>query len=87
MNANKLLEKKDNYITALNAIKSNSGNEFVLLLVTDILKNGSYIFFDNNQSTINFLSRTFDEIVYEGLFLNEIVSRKKQVIPLIMENE
>ncbi len=87
MNADKLLKDKDNYISALNDLKNASEASFVLLLVTDVLKNGSYIFFDNNQSTINILSRSFDVNVYEGLFLEDIVSRKKQVIPLIMENE
>ena len=87
MNAERLLRNIDNYVVALNALKSETDNEFILLLVTDVLKNGSYIIFDNNQSTVNILSRAFDEIVYEGLFLEGVVSRKKQVIPLIMENE
>ena len=87
MNAEKILRRKDKFIESLDKIKEESKNEFVLLLITDILKNGSYILYNNSQTAENILSRAFDKKIEEGLFLNEVVSRKKQVIPFIMENE
>jgi inorganic pyrophosphatase/exopolyphosphatase len=32
------------------------------------------------------LERAFDTDIYEGVFIPSVVSRKKQVIPLLMED-
>ena len=37
--------------------------------------------------TYNVLQRAFNEDIYEGMYLENVVSRKKQVIPLLMEIE
>ena len=87
MDGNRVLDRKDKFVEALNTLKENTASSFTLLIVTDILKKGSYILFDNNQSTINILSRSFGKLVEEGTFLEGMVSRKKQIIPMIMENE
>ena len=55
-------------------------------MITDILKNGSYILFTDNTYTHNLLSRGLEEEVSEGMFLEGFLSRKKQVVPLLLEN-
>jgi manganese-dependent inorganic pyrophosphatase len=87
MNADKVLERKDKFIDSLNKLKEEKEDEFVLLMITDILKNGSYLLYSENDITRNILSRAFDKEATEGMFLEKIVSRKKQVIPSLMENE
>ncbi len=87
MDAQKVLDRKDKFIEALNEIKNSSQMEFVLLMVTDILRNGSYLFYSDGLATKNLLSRALEKDIYEGIFLEQTVSRKKQVIPAIMENE
>ena len=87
MNADKVLERKDKFIDSLNKLKEEKEDEFVLLMITDILKNGSYLLYSENDITRNILSRAFDQEAKEGMFLEKIVSRKKQVIPSLMENE
>ena len=52
--------------------------------VTDIIKEGSYIIYSNESKEI--LEQSFNLIdIKEGMYLDKIVSRKKQIIPNIME--
>ena len=83
----KILDRKDSIIKELNKFKINNKSDFVILMITDILTNGSYILYDQSTLTFNILQRAFNQNIYEGLFLDGVVSRKKQVIPLIMEVE
>lgn len=56
----------------------------VTLFVTDIVKNGSYVLY--NDSAKHIIEDSFDlNEVEEGTFLNGMVSRKKQILPAIME--
>ena len=56
----------------------------VTLFVTDIVKNGSYVLY--NTSAKHIIEDSFDlNEVEEGTFLNGMVSRKKQILPAIME--
>ncbi len=87
IDASKILNHQEDFIEALNKIREEKDDEFVLLMITDILKNGSYLLFSENSITRNIISRTFDMTANQGMFLDGMVSRKKQIIPLIMENE
>lgn len=87
MGAQKLLERKDSIVKELNKYKISTKSDFVILMITDILTNGSYILYDQSILTFNILQRAFNQNIYEGLYLDEVVSRKKQIIPLIMEVE
>ena len=85
MDSEKLLKRKDELIKSLNDIRDNTKSNFVVLMVTDILKNGCFLFYSDDAVSLNILSRALGNEVYEGLFLDGVVSRKKQIIPLIME--
>ena len=85
MNSKDILARKDKIIEELNKIREDKDLDFVLLLITDISSNGSYILYSDTQLSHNMLSRAFNKEVYPGLFLPQVVSRKKQVIPMIME--
>jgi len=50
--------------------------------ITDIFKNGSYILFNENAKET--LKLAFDEKLEQGTFLENMVSRKKQILPAIM---
>ena len=83
MNTDAILNKKNEFISTLNSIAKNEGYAIVALFVTDILKNGSYIFFNENSKDI--ISNSFGvEDIKEGHFLDGLVSRKKQIVPKIM---
>ena len=85
MNSKDILARKDKLIEELNKIREDKDLDFVLLLITDIATNGSYILYSDTQVSHNMLSRAFNKEVYPGMFLPQVVSRKKQVIPMIME--
>lgn len=63
--------------------ESESKNYFMYLLaVTDIIKEGSSLYYYCNDD--NFISRAFGCDNAQGDFIKDIVSRKKQIIPQIL---
>ena len=56
------------------------------LFITDILNNGSYIFY--NDSAKEILENSFNiKDLYQGYFLKNIISRKLQMVPVILEQK
>lgn len=80
-----ILNEQEEYVNILNNISINKGYDVVLLFVTDIINNGSYVLFNDSSKEIVKSSFNLDDI-YEGVYLKNIVSRKKQIIPVILEN-
>ena len=77
---------KDNMeeiIRELNSI-SRRDDSVVTLFVTDVVKNGSYVIFNDNSKEVIKDSFNIDDLE-EGYFLEGYVSRKKQILPAIME--
>ena len=71
------------YIKVLDEVSQANNYNLVALYVTDIIKNGSYIIFNNR-------GRDIIEIAYnkknieQGYFADGCVSRKRHVVPIIM---
>ncbi len=83
LNSEDILDRKYEYIDALNNMKSNRNFNAVIMCVTDIIKDGSYIFFD--EGSYNLIKEAFElETIEEGYFFDKCLSRKKQLVPLIM---
>ena len=55
----------------------------VCLYVTDIIKNGSYVIFNRKGSGI--MNLIYQDIVEEGYFVEGCLSRKKHIVPVVME--
>lgn len=82
LNSKEILDKKDEYISKINEMKSNRKFDLVVMCVTDLLDNGSYILYDDESKDL--VGRAFDnEEIYQGYFVKDCLSRKKQVVPLI----
>lgn len=64
-------------------VKDDGRYYMVLLLVTDILKEGSYVYYVTKAR--NLLSTAFSFHIDQGTFVPGVISRKKQVIPRIAE--
>ena len=74
----------DEYVTLLNDVCERNNYYFVTLFVTDILKNGSYIIYSDRAEEI--LKLSFDLKKLKQLtFVDKLVSRKKQMLPQIMD--
>ena len=75
---------KDEYINLINKTAINNEYYIVALFVTDVINNGSYIYYNDNSKEIFELA--FDiENLFEGYYIDNCVSRKKQIIPKIID--
>ena len=85
LNSEEIISKEKEYIEALNNIKSDRDLTYVILLITDMIKGGSYIYFSDNAKSIVATLCNKDN-VKQGIFLNKILSRKKQILPMLMDS-
>ncbi len=78
-----ILKRKKEFLDELEILRRGSGNLFNALLVTDITKLSSIMFLASDaqfESVVNLPKR--DDHIY---YMKDIVSRKKQLIPLLTE--
>ena len=73
----------EKYVNALNEISKSNGYKVSALFVTNILTKESMIIYNENAKNIIKSAYDFDD-VYEGIVVNGILSRKKQIVPNIM---
>lgn len=86
MDFDELLERKDEIVAGLNKMTEYGNYSVSLLFVTDIIKNGSYLFFNDNSEEI--LEEAYGiEHANQGVYLDGMVSRKKQMLPPLLELE
>ncbi len=81
---NYIMDEKEDYVSLLNKIVKDENYEIVLLFVTDVINNGSYILYNESSEDIILESYNLKRIK-QGHYLEGIVSRKKQMIPPILE--
>ncbi len=77
-----VINRKQDYIDLLNRIGKENDYKLIALFVTDIINNCSYCFFNDKGKFI--LENSFDKDFYQGIKMDGILSRKKQIIPAIM---
>lgn len=82
MSTEEIMSKQDEFIKELNE-EASEGYTAIALFVTDILKNGSYIFFNDKAKEI-FANSFGVENIEQGHFFEGLVSRKKQIVPKLM---
>ena len=85
MDIKEVLSEKDDYIELLNTVSESNNYLFVCLFVTDILDNGTYVLYSDRAKEI--LESAFSvKDLKQGQFLKGIVSRKKQILPVLMND-
>ena len=75
-------EEREEYIDMLNNTSKNNEYTFVALFVTDIIKNGTYVYYSDAAESI--LSKAFNLEMYQGIYLDGVLSRKLQILPQIL---
>ena len=76
-------KNKEAYINELNEI-ANDNYMAVVIFVTDIIKNGSYILC--NESALDIVREAYgNDKIEQGTYLDGFVSRKKQMLPSLLE--
>ncbi len=83
MDFNDIEENMDEYIAKLDEL--SDGNYLCcVLFITDVYKNGSYVIY--NSSAKDLITDAFDlKETYEGVYIADLVSRKKQMLPALLE--
>ena len=83
-NFDELKADSKEYIDLLTNTAKNNDYTVIALFVTDVLKNGSYVFF--NEQAKELMEYAYDiKNIEQGHFLPDVVSRKKQMAPNIMD--
>lgn len=84
LNINDIKDDSDEYIDLLNKEAKINEYKVLILLVTDIINEGSYIFF--NELAKDIIEDSFAvKDIKQGHFLRGYLSRKKQFIPSIID--
>ena len=82
MDIDTIFENITEYVNKLNEMV-DTNYSIVVILITDIIKNGSYVIY--NEKAANIVSDSFGlKNVHQGIFLPKMVSRKKQILPAIL---
>ena len=81
MDSDRLLARKQDFLHAMGAIRKARGLDTVVLMITDVLLEGTQLIFTGDEDTIRqaFNIKSEDNCA----FLPKIMSRKKQVIPTL----
>ncbi len=75
---------KQSYIDMLNNVANVNEYKFVALFVTEIIKNGTYVYYSDAAKDI--LANAFNiEDAEEGFYLDHVLSRKMQILPSILD--
>lgn len=84
INVEEFDKASNDYINLIEKIATNNNYHILILLVTDIINNGSYIYY--NKAAEDILNNCFEiSEIKEGYYLKGVISRKKQIIPPIMD--
>lgn len=82
-NIDSVLSKKEQFLEAMENELSKNGYTGMIVVVTDILANGSYFLYTEHLKSI--MEEAYSGLsVTEGFFQEGCVSRKKQVVPTIV---
>ena len=82
MDSERLLQRKQEFLEVMNRIRRERSFNTVVLMITDVLLDGTQLLFVGDEDTIQQafnIKGDHDHCV----FLPKILSRKKQVIPML----
>ena len=83
LDVDRIFDELDTYIEKLEEINNKEGYKFIIIAITDILKNGSYLIFTENAKSVLENIYKLDDIK-QGYYVDGLVSRKKQILPAIL---
>ena len=84
MNFDEIEREIEEYIHVLDEVAEANNYSLVTLFVTDIINNGSYVIYNTKGQDI--ISIAYEkEDIKQGQFIRNCVSRKKHVVPMIMD--
>ncbi len=78
-----MFDRKEEFTQYIHQIFTQRNHYLTLLLITDIIKEGSYLLYESKNNQL--LSVALERKINQGDYVDKLVSRKKQVLPKIME--
>lgn len=78
-----VFNRKEEFLDFINKTHEDKNYDLTLLVITDILKEGSYLLYKSTPSSIVATAFKIEEV--QGAFVENLVSRKKQVVPKLLE--
>jgi len=83
MNIKEIMDKKSEYIALIDKITEEKDYYIFIMAVTDIVNEGSCIFYTSTKEKL--VSNIFKtEKTFEGMYVDKCVSRKKQIVPSVI---
>ncbi|MBF4691861.1 putative manganese-dependent inorganic diphosphatase [Fusibacter ferrireducens] len=82
LNFQEILDNQLVYFETIKKVNHDRDHYLTLMVVTDIIKEGSYMLFESKNDSI--MSLAFEKTVEQGTFIENCVSRKKQIIPKLI---
>ena len=84
INYQEVLNEKEKYLRVIESISHEHDYDIFAFCITDVINSNTYLLYNEESKTI------FETIfnlkdIYQGYELKGVVSRKKQIIPLLME--
>ena len=81
VDADHLLSRRDEFLKLMSRLKEKQDFDMVLLMITDVLQEGSHIFYVGSDDVIR---QAFNKEPRDShIFLKGVMSRKKQIIPML----
>lgn len=83
LDINQIMNKKDEFIKLIDEITFDKDYFLIIMAVTDIVNEGSYMFYTSSKERL--VKGIFDEEEsFQGMYVDKCVSRKKQIVPKII---
>ena len=83
-NFDEIEKEMDAYLDTIDREAEANNYSLIALYITDIIKNGSYVLY--NRKALDIMRMAYDREIKEGEYLQDCVSRKKNVVPVIMSS-
>ena len=84
INYEKVLKDKNKYLEVIEKISNEHDYDILAFCITDVINSNTYLLYNKNSEEV-FKTVFGDGEMYEGFMLKGIVSRKKQIIPKLMD--
>ncbi|MGD9567600.1 MAG: putative manganese-dependent inorganic diphosphatase [Sedimentibacter sp.] len=78
-----IMNKRDGFVKLIDDMTIDKDYFMIIMAVTDIVNEGSYIFYTSSKERL--VKGIFEEEnVYQGIYVDKCVSRKKQIVPRVI---
>jgi len=81
LDINEIMNRKEEFVKLIDDITSDK-YYLIIMAVTDIVNEGSYIFYTSSKEKL--VRMIFEEDVHQGIYIDKCISRKKQIVPKVI---